>query len=304
MFSDINAEDKAWLPKGFEFLCGVPQPKRDRTLLLNLKAYIDESGVQGTTEYFVLAGFIGQAISWANFSSDWERCLAAEPSIPLLKTSDAARLTNAFYGWSAEARDRKLSALIDVIKKYPFNSVYAAIHIPSFKLAWECLLPPKLRNSYFIGSYALIAAIGYELIDAQVNEQIDVIFDNHDIFKNRIREWYPIIRKGWQQEVEPRFARLLPPDVQFMDDTKYVPLQAADMLAWILRTAFSEEYTEFLWMGRQLSSAIPMSMRSTFVCVEIKPPADSTFPKGMYSAEQIKAWVDRLAYHVSEPDDD
>jgi hypothetical protein len=61
-------------------------------------------------------------------------------------------------------------------------------------------------------------------------EKIDFVFDDNFTEREEIRKNWPLFR-----EVNPEIAHLLGDEPQFKNDLDWKPLQAADMLAWLVR---------------------------------------------------------------------
>jgi hypothetical protein len=76
-----------------------------------IQVYIDDSGNDGRSRHFILAGLMSQAEHWALFSDEWKTsktCLNQTPAIRRFKMTDAAGLSGQFFGCTAEVRDDKL----------------------------------------------------------------------------------------------------------------------------------------------------------------------------------------------------
>ncbi len=284
-------------PAGFDFLCGLPEPKRRRRLLLTIKAYIDDSGVKGTDPVFVLAGFIGRAERWAEFSDAWKQCLDASPSIQYLKMNEAVKLNGEFRSWEPKERNKKLADLVAIIKEFPQRAIHVTIDTEAFAKHHAPHLLPPMANPYFMGCSTMIAAVCYDVLDLGVAEQIEIIFDDQVIFKPRIQMWYPLIKEGWEN-YDSSLCGVLPPEPMFRDDKQYVPLQAADVVAWLFRTAFSGERTEFEWIATELMPVIPMSPYRSIFTAERMDRIQALSLKLAYPPEMIARWRDRLGLNV------
>jgi hypothetical protein len=62
---------------------------------------------------------------------------------------------------------------------------------------------------------------------------------------------------------DPELVPILPSDILFRDDRNFLPLQAADMLAWLLRKALNGERSEWEWIAEELTPDIPMAEHSS-----------------------------------------
>jgi hypothetical protein len=275
----VRRECQSWLPRQFEFLSGLPAPERKRKVLLTVQAYIDDSGVKGTSSVFVLAGFISDAEKWAEFSDAWSIHLKQSPSIRYLKMNEAVKLKGEFRSWSPAERDRKLLGCARIINQFrPHTGIYFINDL----VAWKQLVPDRriktLADPHFHGFLAMVSAVCNEALDAGIDEQIEIIFDQHVIFGPRVSFWYPASKEFIELtnlERAERVRSILPVSPMFKDDHKFAPLQAADILAWLLRHAFSDRIpgletvwryprpSGFEWLSAQILDSLPCSEYST-----------------------------------------
>jgi hypothetical protein len=86
-----------------------------------MQAFIDEAGNRKANPYFVMAGLIGEASSWAEFSDEWHALLCEPPAIPTFKMSRAHR-------WP-ESRVRKFVSAID---RHGFLSFHCIVDFAAF----------------------------------------------------------------------------------------------------------------------------------------------------------------------------
>lgn len=62
-----------------------------------------------------------------------------------------------------------------------------------------------------------------------------------------------------EDQDQQALAEILPSHPSFKNDQAFSPLQAADMLAWLFRTAFSGQRTRFKWIATELMPSIALS---------------------------------------------
>jgi hypothetical protein len=152
-------------------------------LLLTIQAYIDDSGTKGTHPIFSLAGFIGRAEQWAEFSNAWQTQLTGSPSIRYLKMADAAKLNGQFRFWKPGERDDKLKGFSEIIKRYtPQKAIHATIDLGAFEKHMAPHLHGPMSDPYFIGCHAILAGVGHEVLDSGLSGELEVIFDEQLIF--------------------------------------------------------------------------------------------------------------------------
>jgi hypothetical protein len=114
-----------------------------------LQAYVDDSGNEPQSLFFVLGGFIARSAQWATFANEWQAALHASPRIEYFKFNEAMGLKKQFdkeKGWDHEKVDTKIQALVDVILKYAQVRVHATIRHDEFQKYFQGIPTPKRRN--------------------------------------------------------------------------------------------------------------------------------------------------------------
>jgi hypothetical protein len=133
--------------------------------------------------------------------------------------------------------------------------------------------------------------------DTQAPEEFEIIFDTHSIFQPRINLWYSFVQDMLLELHDEALARIMPPSPLFRDDKVFLPLQAADLLAWLFRMALSGERTEFEWIAEELAPHIPLSGYSTIYTgerIEKVRNLSLELQKKM-TPERIRVWRQKYA---------
>jgi len=198
-----------------------------------LHAFIDDSRSKGGV--FVLAGAIASAESWAKFSLDWDEIL---PLAPLDQDG------NRNFGFHDVLRAggetvQNLPAFAQVIARHIKCTVVFTMHVddlvraqsriqaPSMHLQWGDYENPYLAAFVFFLEGFHNQRNGFSAV-IDPTEDVEVIFDD--------QSEKTLIRKTWDEflnaqapgaEVE-RLGKVPP---RFLDDRKFLPLQAADFIA-------------------------------------------------------------------------
>ena len=103
-----------------------------------LQAFIDDSGWDGQSPVFVLAGYVAKAEQWEAFSTDWQLALDCPDPAPLqvLKTNQIYRNnvpnTN-FYRWTDKQRDDRLKMFIAAINRHVMHGIVSVIPIEPYR---------------------------------------------------------------------------------------------------------------------------------------------------------------------------
>ena len=121
---------ESWLPKGFEFLSGVPESERRRRKLVTIQVYVDDTGLDGRSPYFLFSALYATVPDWAAFSDRWKLVLDEYPRISYFKMDEAADFKGQFYGWSESKRNLKLMRLAGTFaeQQYPFMEHTVTAH--------------------------------------------------------------------------------------------------------------------------------------------------------------------------------
>ena len=217
---------------------------------------------------FHVCRFHGKGRKWAEFSSEWVRWLHSEPRIEYLKMYEAVRLKGQFGRFSKVERDRKLRGCIAILKQYPQEAIQVSVNIADYQGGLAKEQPLSIRDPYFLAFFGILSGVCYDVIDTGVPDQIEIFFDEHSIFKPRIDYWYSIMRDQIGELHDPALANVLPPNPIFKSDLEFVPLQAADVLAWLFRNAYSGNRNEFEWIAEELIPVMPMSHYATLYDAE------------------------------------
>jgi hypothetical protein len=202
----------------------------------------------------VLAALIGESGQWADFSGNWQAALKEPPSIEYFKMQEAAGLKSQFGRLKATQRDTKLKRLAAVLNTYTFDFISVSLDLAAFYEIMSEHMPKPANNPYFVGFHQIIAAVGLHLLDRKYAGRFEIIFDENVIFGPKAKRWYPLVR----DVALPEIAGLLPLEPIFKNDHEFLPLQAADMLAWLVRRAWNQNQSQqFGWLIDEIPNVRP-----------------------------------------------
>lgn len=253
-------------------LSGLPPAKREGWLLMVLQAAIDDSGNEPNVPAYVLAGFIAPATAWAEFSGQWYDALGPTDKTPRLeyfKAKEAFGLRDQFdpsNGWTERLRDQLVARLIQIICDYAKFSLWVSMehthfaqHIRSLHFPERTLLTD---NPYLTLTFNVAHVIAAAAPPAGLTDRCDLYFDNQQGQQEELPRWWPTIQrfmddmaKGWGEQP---IIRNMP---SFRSDTEFLPLQAADLYAWIIRRALVQK-TGALPISEESGAAL-MAMSGT-----------------------------------------
>lgn len=203
--------------------------------MVAMQAFIDDSCI-GQSPLYCLAGVVAPASYWPGFSQRWQAVLGTPPSIPYWKTSNAMTKKGPIFDpLSADDRNVKLRNLVGLINQLPIiKFAVTTRHVDYCEVfgrkkisfnAWG-LLSTVITQSIasFLDGFQSTAGIG-EL------ESLDIIFDSQP-------EQMEEVAAGWKRYYEDApdwYKRFLAKPPIFRDEKEFIPIQAADLLAWYVR---------------------------------------------------------------------
>jgi hypothetical protein len=203
-----------------------------------LKAFIDDSGSGGDSTWYVLAGYVGTLEAWDAFEKPWIEILNGSPKLEYFKASEAESLrpNSQWAGISKDARNRRIDSFIDVIRKFATRAFHVRARQKDYDEVIKPYIPKQWDNAYFFLFMGLIASVTSVEKYAGYGQPVDFVFDWAE--KKRIQQ--PSLRLYGQCADLPQFRGRVH-NIHYEDEKKFLPLQAADLLAWQIRRRFSVE---------------------------------------------------------------
>jgi hypothetical protein len=266
-----------WLPTWLSFLSGVPEPRRRKRLLIMNQGFVDDSGAKGQGEVLVFSSLSSTAEVWAAIVDRWDACLRESPSIRYFKMDEAAGRNGQFYGFSEVERDQKLRSLCAIMNTSEIAEFSCVMVLEDFDKYWVPRIGRPACEPYFFPFQVMCSGIPYEFLRRGATEPCEIFFDEHVIFGPRAKAWYPVFRESYP----PHLRVVMPVEPFFRSDLDVLPLQMADLTAWMQRNANESGLGEFEWLWDELSS-IPRSDHS--------PVIDG-------------AWIDKTFRHQQTPEE-
>jgi hypothetical protein len=201
-----------------------------------LRAYIDDSDIN-KEPISVLAGWIAPAGSWAAFADEWQHGLDMKPKLQYFKMSECMGFGGEFAGWSEESRDHRLRYFVKLIEEYKFLAVGAVIRTAEYRKIFRNSPMKNFDVPYYLMFFGLMAGLTTSFADIQEAiatkaDKVDFVFDSQpDQMGKVLASW------SYFKEVAPDHVRPLLGDPPiFRNDMTTLPLQAADLYAWHLRS--------------------------------------------------------------------
>lgn len=202
-------------------------------LLVAPQLVIDESGYgqKGLTEAFVFAGFIGDVQQWEDFIHYWAPIMNEQP----LWTAEKLK---AKRGTKDNAR---ILRLVEAIGKSGIARIQFRIPDEDFEVAVRRNLQSwfrngeideegftRLDNPYLFAFYSnLMSVLG--AIREHEGVELDVIYDCNSEHRERLENAY---QDFLESKISAEVKAMLPKMPLPRNDKTFMPLQAADLLAW------------------------------------------------------------------------
>jgi hypothetical protein len=190
------------------------------------QAALDESGTHQSSDYVVVAGYVSNAPKWNQFSEEWQAALD-KWGIPAFHMTDFENRQGCFESWGEEARKSRLNSLLTMIKQHTFLSVAFVVR----KRQFEEIVSEEARQ--LCGDAYGLAAIGCynrlkERVKApEVDGYIDYTMDRVSRGGGAL-QWMYRVQSGYPEWAED--TRMF--SLSFKDKCLFLPLQAADILAY------------------------------------------------------------------------
>ncbi len=193
-----------------------------------LRAFADDSAAQTGDKRLFYSGYLHRADAWADFSEAWDFELHQWPAIEYFKASG-----DQFNGWDASIRDAKIAKLARVIRHFEPISFQFSLNRKLFEDELKPVSPYGLGRPHLVGCFAVVAGITQMAPELGIDTPIEFIFDQQDGVDADVK----ILFSGMLDSLSPEARKLVAGDPWFKDDRdkQFMPLQAADMLAWHVR---------------------------------------------------------------------
>lgn len=223
-----------------------PARVRGRHVMV-MQAFIDDSRTDGRV--LILAGYIASSEKWASFAREWQSRLDMRPKWRSFKMSKIGQSSDP-------ERWERAGFFYRVIEEHCKAFVALAVDIEALnRVVDELRLPDRLRNPYIVGFRALIDFIAQYQVELGIDEPIDLIFDERGE-KQSVRDGFAVFAENCPPEIRSRLGR----EPRFETDDDFNPLQAADMLAWLVRRHWLDKgsiTSEFVHVPWKVNRDIP-----------------------------------------------
>lgn len=234
---------------------------------------VDESGYgqTGPTEAFVFAGFIGDVHQWEDFTHYWTPIMNEDPlwSADILKDKRGTK------------DNQRILRLVDAIAKSQIARVQFRIPDTDYKIAVKDNLQSwfrnkeideesfeRLDNPYLFAFYSnLLNVLG--AIREHEGVELDVIYDCNIEHRERLEDAY----QGFLESNIPAEVKAMLPKMPIpRNDKTFMPLQAADLLAWhthrdFVKSKEGNAHADAVWLALK---ELPTVVDDTWYAMDLR----------------------------------
>lgn len=189
-------------------------------------AAFDDSGKLKDTKLVVFGGWAARADNWGVIKAKWLERFKGK--IAYLKMTQALRREDQFKGWSEDERDKLLIDLAEIIQPL-------ALGIGGWRTSQSFIsLPSHKKRDLKSLSYCAFEACAKSVLKC-TKDTFLLYCDDSTEYSTTVLGLYHRMKEKNQDFKNQCMS------ITFAEDDKFLPLQAADMLAYCLRSHFSNE---------------------------------------------------------------
>jgi hypothetical protein len=188
-----------------------------------IKVAMDESGVHDDSPVLTVGAYVARPKQWQEWTKRWN---VAKRPIKVFRAVDCANFVGEFKGWTADRRDPLVIHLLDVLRESDLPGCVIGIQMDEFRkaIAGRADLLAIFGEPYAACFHWVAQTIINVAIEIGSEERIAFVHESNDYRQEALEAFAWIKRNG-----NPG-RRII--GLQFADKQDYVPLQAADVLAY------------------------------------------------------------------------
>jgi hypothetical protein len=255
--------------ESYALLSGLPKDARCKRILVMLQGYTDDSGSDGNRPPFVLAAYLSEAEKWATFSDEWKAELRREPKIEYFRMAEAATGEGQFFGVPIEFRRYKVRNLMAIIKKHNLEGVDIHILWDEYRTLLEPHAP-EVVHPYGLLFFGMLDVLErYQVKKRIYPEKMELAFDEQGKAGQLAIMFYSLLKARKKLPAE----NMISGTPRMLDDVAYIPLQAADMLAWAIRRSLDQDKSlqNWDWVYEEISGTICLNSKvDTKIMAELR----------------------------------
>jgi hypothetical protein len=195
-----------------------------------IRIYVDESGTHDGSPVVTVGAYAGRLETWPAFIDDWN---SAKHPIKVFHSTDCAALKGEFAGWTASDRDVLVARLLSVPAKYELYGIAMGINLRD--LVEAVTAEPDLTDTpeaaaMFASPYGMslqwvLMSIIERTEAAGLREEPLALFHEQNSFQGDALKAFDLVKRRRKHHIGPM-------TIAFCEKDEFVPLQAADVLAY------------------------------------------------------------------------
>lgn len=192
--------------------------------------YLDESGTHQTSDTVVVAGFFSVASRWVKFSEEWQEALN-DYQLDYFHMTDFENRQGRFKGWSTREHEDCLNRLLGIINENVIGSVGWVVSKRSFDEILSEYAKAICGDAYGLAAIGCFRSLAQIVIEE--DGQAEYVMESGAEGSGALLRIYREGRKDPEWRDNNRILSLA-----FQDKRYFLPLQAADIMAYELYKQF------------------------------------------------------------------
>lgn len=193
-------------------------------------AYLDDSGTHRDSQVVAVAGFVTDVVAWERFSEEWGDALD-QAGIESFHMADFENRQGPFKEWAEDERRENLNRFLTIIKKHTVDGSSVGWAVP--KKNFDSIFSEKAKkicgDAYGLAAIGCFRSIGKVAADPRLDGWVEFVIESGTQGRDAL-QW--IHREGRKDPEWMDNNRII--SLAFRDKRLYLPLQAADILAYEL----------------------------------------------------------------------
>jgi len=194
----------------------------------------DRLGVQPGSDVIAVAGYLGWNDDWKRIQTRWKNCLEKYRVSEFHLARFLRNEEPPYRTWNKEKREEFIDELIGIARRHTCGGFGGLVVLEDYNQILPAHIKREHKHPYYFCFQMLIDILLPELdtLHLPAGEQVAFIFDQNQQFANGATESFKIIK-----QIRDKDDRL--GSITFGSRKQYIPLQAADLIAYTVRAELS-----------------------------------------------------------------
>lgn len=196
-----------------------------------IKIYMDESGTHGgsakspPSPFVAVGAYLAQPKAWRTFTKEWNAAKRPD-GIKVYHAVDCANQRREFKGWTKDQSDAFAAKMLPIIAKHAGWGIVVGVEMAPFKDAMEA--HPHLK-----GLFGTPYEACFQWVVQIILEKVEELGSRESLaFFHECNDYETEALKSFNWVKQHRRKHTSSMTIAFGDKDSYVPLQAADILAY------------------------------------------------------------------------